>query len=186
MPYGRAPSRARLAGHAGVRHRGAVRSLFVVAFVLASCGCADLGSDPYVVRDAGPTPAVDAAAVASLIARYLSVADAQGTVRCRCAGDVPLCRRQLEADWDANGQACLAQAIARDFPGFESGIACLETAVGILSGCDAPLVCASVGSRIACSDAYVGSGSSCLDGLTLSARAMLVACTPTTDDAGTP
>ncbi len=122
----------------------------------------------------------------SLVERYVAVADAQGDERCRCAGDLAVCRRQLEADWDDAGRACLVDAFAREPAGFETAIACLELAVTDLASCHAPLACASVDARTYCVESWSADGSACLSSLETPSKVALVACTAYTEDAGSP
>lgn len=127
---------------------------------------------------------VDPAVVASLEARFLAVADGYADERCRCAGDVAICRRDLRADWDEGGRACIDGAIAWDAPGFDAADGCLEAALVTFVSCHSAHTCDEVDPRIACADAFESEGRGCLAMMSTSASSRLAACSPTTPDAG--
>jgi len=119
-----------------------------------------------------------------LEARYLAVADTYATERCRCAGDLPTCRREQQADWDEGGRACLDRAITADPSGFDAATSCLETARDSFVLCHAPFACGDIDGRKACVDSFDADGQKCLEMLSPTASGTLATCSPTTPDAG--
>lgn len=160
-----------------------VVSGFVLATIVA--GCLDASPDHQLhPSDSGVRPPFDAAVVSDLEARFLAVADTYADERCRCAGDLAVCRREQRADWDEGGRACLRSVIELDPTGFEAATACLEGARDAFVTCHVPLSCDAIDARTDCADAFSDQGGSCLRMLGQNADVALATCMPKTPDAG--